>query len=49
MAFVSIREHAKHCDFFVGMNRNKKFALLAYLGSMSKQAPFKFCKQIEQR
>ena len=24
MVFASIREHAKHCDFFASMSRNKK-------------------------
>ena len=29
MVFASIREHAKHCDFFASTSRNKKFALRA--------------------
>ena len=29
MVFASIREHAKHWDFFASTSRNKKFALRA--------------------
>ena len=29
MVFASIREHAKHCDFFASTSRDKKFALRA--------------------
>ena len=46
MVFVSIREHAKQCDFFASTSRNKKQASTR-LNLRANRAKVKFCEQLK--